>query len=77
MLTGELQVAFPCLGDRRFGMAADTDLIATIPFGIINEIIDGMEKTHKAGTRYPIPYQLSTPKYFVKLKKQLDRARKD
>ena len=77
ILTGELQVAFPCLGDRRFGMAADTDLIATIPFGIIDEIMEGIEKTHKAGTRYPIPYQLSTPKYFLKLKKQLDQARKD
>ena len=77
MLTGELQVAFPCLGDRRFGMAMDTDLIATIPFGIIDEIIEGMEKTHKAGTRYPIPFQLSTPKFFVKLKKQLDKAIKD
>ncbi|MFX0071178.1 MAG: DUF169 domain-containing protein [Candidatus Hermodarchaeota archaeon] len=77
ILTGELQIAFPCLGDRRFGMAIDTDLIASIPFGIINDIIDGMEKTHKAGTRYPIPFQLSTPKFFVKLKKQLDKAKKD
>ncbi|MFX1481441.1 MAG: DUF169 domain-containing protein, partial [Promethearchaeota archaeon] len=48
MLTGELQIAFPCLGDRRFGMAKDTDLIASIPFGIVEEILEGMEKTHKA-----------------------------
>ena len=73
ILTSDLQIAFPCLGDRRFGMALDTDLIASIPFGMINEIIDGMEKTHKAGTRYPIPYQISTPKFFLKLKKQLDK----
>jgi uncharacterized protein (DUF169 family) len=77
ILTGELQIAFPCLGDRRFGFAMDSDLIASIPFGIIGEIIDGMEKTHKAGTRYPIPYQLSTPEYFEKLKKQLDKAKKN
>jgi len=76
MLSGELQIAFPCLGDRRFGMAIDTDLIASIPFEIIDEIIEGMEKTHKAGTRYPIPYQISTPEFFVKLKKQLDKAKK-
>ena len=76
ILTGNLQIAFPCLGDRRFGMAMDTDLIASIPFGIIDEIIEGMEKTHKAGTRYPIPYQISTPEFFIKLKKQLDKARK-
>lgn len=77
ILTKDLQIAFPCLGDRRFGMAMDTDLIASIPFEIINEIIDGMEKTHKAGTRYPIPYNISTPDFFVKLKKQLDKAKKN
>ena len=77
VLTGDLQIAFPCLGDRRFGMAKDSDLIASIPIGIINEIVEGMEKTHKAGTRYPIPYQISTPKYFLKLKKQLDRIKGD
>ena len=76
-ITGELQIAFPCLGDRRFGMATDNDLIASIPFGKVNEIIEGMEKTHKGGTRYPIPYQISTPEFFVKLKKQLDKAKKE
>ncbi|MCK4687266.1 MAG: DUF169 domain-containing protein [Candidatus Lokiarchaeota archaeon] len=77
ILTGDLQIAFPCLGDRRFGMALDTDLIASIPFGITNDIIEGMEKTHKAGTRYPIPFQLSAPEFFIKLKKQLDKAKKN
>ena len=76
ILTGELQIAFPCLGDRRFGMAMDSDLIASIPLGIMNEIIEGIEKTHKAGTRYPIPYQISSPEFFLKLKKQLDRVKK-
>ena len=77
ILTGELQVAFPCLGDRRFGLAMDSDLIASIPFAIVEEIIEGMEKTHKAGTRYPIPYQISAPEFFMKLKKQLDKAKKN
>ena len=76
ILTGELQIAFPCLGDRRFAIATDTDLIASIPIGIIDEIIEGMEKTHRAGTRYPIPYQMSPPEFFVKLKKQLEKAKK-
>ena len=76
-ITKDLQVAFPCLGDRRFGMALDSDLIASIPIEIVDEIIDGMEKTHKAGTRYPIPFQLSTPEFFVKLKKQLERIKRN
>ena len=77
ILTGELQVAFPCLGDRRFGLAMDSDLISSITFAIVEEIIEGMEKTHKAGTRYPIPYQISAPEFFMKLKKQLDKAKKN
>jgi uncharacterized protein (DUF169 family) len=77
LITGELQIAFPCLGDRRFGMALDTDLIASIPFNILDEIIQGLEKTHKAGTRYPIPYQLSTPEFFLKLNKQLKKVKKN
>jgi len=76
LLTNDLQIAFPCLGDRRFGNATDNDLIASIPFNLTNEIISGMEKTHKAGTRYPIPFQMSTPQFFVKLKKQLDKLKK-
>ena len=76
IINGELQIAFPCLGDRRFGMAMDSDLIASIPFSLIDEIIDGMEKTHKAGTRYPIPFQLSTPEFFLKLKKRLKKVNK-
>lgn len=77
ILTEDLQIAFPCLGDRRFGMAIDTDLIASIPFSIINEILEGMEKTHKAGTRYPIPFQLSTPEFFQNLKNQLSKVKKN
>ena len=77
LITGELQVAFPCLGDRRFRMALDSDLIASIPFNLKDEILEGLEKTHKAGTRYPIPYQLSTPEFFLKLKRQLEKVNKN
>jgi len=74
-ITNKMQVAFPCLGDRRFGLAKDSDLIASIPKDLIGEILEGLEKTHKGGTRFPIPYQMCTPKYFVKLKKQLDKVK--
>jgi hypothetical protein len=42
----------------------------------VNEILSGMEKTHKAGTRYPIPFQISTPKFFENLKRKLDKLNK-
>ncbi len=76
ILKKELQVAFPCLGDRRFGLAKDSDLIASIPFEKLDSILEGLEKTHAAGTRYPIPYQLCTPEYFLTLEKQLKKVRK-
>ncbi|MFX1497151.1 MAG: DUF169 domain-containing protein [Promethearchaeota archaeon] len=77
VLTDDLQIAFPCLGDRRYGMAKDSDLIASIPYRLISEIVHGMEETHKSGTRYPIPFQLATPEYFIKLKEQLEKVKKD
>jgi hypothetical protein len=58
-------------------MAKDTDLIASIPFRLLNEILEGLERTHKAGTRYPIPIQLSKPEFFVKLKKQFEKIKKN
>jgi uncharacterized protein (DUF169 family) len=76
ILTQDLQIAFPCLGDRRFGNATDNDLIASLPFSLVNEILSGIEKTHKAGTRYPIPFQISTPKFFENLKSKLDKLNK-
>jgi len=75
-LTHKMQVSFPCLGDRRFGLAKDSDLIASFPIDLMEEIIEGLEKTHKAGTRYPIPYQLCAPQFFLNLKKQLEKAKK-
>ena len=77
ILTEELQIAFPCLGDRRFGAARDSDLIASIPFTLKDDIIEGIEKTHKAGTRIPIQPQISSPEFFVKMKRQLDKAKKN
>lgn len=75
-LTGKLQVALPCLGDRRFGLAMDGDLVASIPLGIIDSVIEGLEGTHKAGSRYPIPYEICTPEFFVKMRPQIEEARK-
>ncbi len=75
-LTGRLQVALPCLGDRRFGLAKDSDLVASIPLGIVDSVIEGLEGTHRAGSRYPIPYEICTPEFFLKMKSQIEEAKK-
>jgi uncharacterized protein (DUF169 family) len=74
-LTGEFQLALPCLGDRRFGLAWDSDLVASIPIGKVENMLAGLEGTHRGGSRYPIPYEIAPPEFFLKMKDQLDAAK--
>ncbi|MFX0204794.1 MAG: DUF169 domain-containing protein [Candidatus Hodarchaeota archaeon] len=75
-LTGELQIAIPCLGDRRFGLAKDTDLATSIPIGLIDSIVEGLAGTHKGGSRYPIPFEICTPEAFIQMSEHIEEAKK-
>jgi uncharacterized protein (DUF169 family) len=57
-LTGEPTIEIPCLGDRRFAMTQDFELLAGIPRAWLDRVADGLEATHRAGIRYPVPFQL-------------------
>ncbi len=57
-LTGEPTIEIPCMGDRRFAMAQDHEMIVGIPFGWLERTGQGLNATHKAGIRYPIPFQI-------------------
>jgi len=78
--TGEPQVILPCSGDRIFGMAADDEMAFTFPFERAGEIVEGLEKTHAGGIRYPIPiflrYQAEFPKSYQELEKIWDEEKK-
>ncbi len=69
--TGLPQVILPCYGDRVFGMAADDEMAFTFPFSMSEEIVEGLEKTHAGGVRYPIPvflrFQAEYPKSYKEL----------
>jgi uncharacterized protein (DUF169 family) len=52
--TNEPKVILPCNGDRVFGMAQDHEMVFAFPWTYAQEIIEGLEGTHKAGTRFPI-----------------------
>src|SRR4030067_967257 len=69
--TGEPQVILPCSGDRIFGMTADDEMAFTFPFGMGDEIVEGLEKTHAGGGRDPLPahlrYQGEYPKAYQEL----------
>ena len=57
-LTGEPTVEIPCLGDRRFAMTQDHELCVGIPVTWLERTADGLAATHKAGIRYPVPFQI-------------------
>ena len=77
-LSGEPTVEIPCLGDRRFAMAQDHEMIVGIPFDWLERTAQGLAATHKAGIRYPIPFQIPSecalPPEFVTSEKDAEIA---
>jgi uncharacterized protein (DUF169 family) len=51
---GECRYSVPGNGDRIFGMTQDYEMAFFIPPAKADAVVDGLEKTHKAGVRYPI-----------------------
>ena len=49
------EVILPCYGDRIFAQTQDHEMAFSIPISRVEEIIDGLEGTHRGGVRYPIP----------------------
>ncbi len=54
MSANEPKVILPCTGDRVFGMAQDSEMVFSCPWEFADEIVAGLEGTHKGGIRYPI-----------------------
>jgi len=75
LTTNEPKVILPCTGDRVFGMAQDNEMAFAFPWGYAHEIIEGLEGTHKGGTRYPITVAMrdtvTMPKSYQELMKML------
>ena len=92
MVKDKPTVSFPCYGTRRFALADDNELIFSFPFRYSQEILKGLEITHKGGFKYPILRQISPPQapalyrireakppeeYLVNLKKLQEEIKKD
>jgi uncharacterized protein (DUF169 family) len=75
LTTNEPKVILPCNGDRVFGMAQDHEMVFAFPWSYAAEIIEGLEGTHKAGTRFPITVAMretvTMPKSYQDLMKML------
>ncbi len=69
------KVILPCTGDRVFGMAQDTEMVFAFPWEYAEEIVEGLEGTHKGGIRYPITVAMretvTMPKTYQDLMKLL------
>lgn len=53
--TQKPQLVIACYGERRFGHTADDEISIVVPFKYVKSMAEGLEKTHNAGVRYPIP----------------------
>ena len=54
-MTGELSVALPCFGERRFAGVMDDEILAAMQPKDLPKIIDGLEELKKRMIKYPIP----------------------
>lgn len=76
----DCQVILPCYGDRLFGQTQDWEMVFTIPKSKVELVIEGLEGTHKGGTRYPIPsflrYEPEFPPLYMEMEKIWDEERK-
>jgi uncharacterized protein (DUF169 family) len=80
MATSEPKVILSCTGDRVFGMAQDSEMVFACPWEFADDIIAGLEGTHKGGIRYPITVAMrstvSMPKTYQDLMKMLEERDK-
>jgi len=54
-LAGEPRLVVLGNGDRVWAMAQDDELLFALPSGQLDDLLEGLEATHKAGLRYPVP----------------------
>jgi uncharacterized protein (DUF169 family) len=51
----QVKVVVPGNGDRIWGTCQDHEMVISIPAERLESVVEGLEKTHQRGIRYPIP----------------------
>lgn len=51
-------MTIPCYGERKYAQVGDDQLVFSIPFELLDRIIEGLTETHKKGARLPMVRQL-------------------
>jgi uncharacterized protein (DUF169 family) len=73
-LTDEPQLVLLGNGDRVWGGADDAEVMFSIPRSKCELILNGLEATHKAGLRYPIPkYMNYTPGFQASFAREAEK----
>jgi MtaA/CmuA family methyltransferase len=79
MKTDQPQVILPCSGDRIFGQTQDHEMAFAIPWGHMEEIVEGLRGTHAGGIRYPITqfmeYEAKLPPRYMEVNRLWDVER--
>jgi len=57
-LDEDAEVVVPGNGDRVWADCQDHEMVMAIHAGKLAELVEGLERTHKRGIRYPIPAYL-------------------
>ncbi len=71
---GKPQYILPCSGDRIFGLTADDEMIFAAPYSWAEEVVEGLEGTHRGGIRYPVPMYMRFEPTFPTQYEELRRA---
>ncbi|MBW2147597.1 MAG: DUF169 domain-containing protein [Deltaproteobacteria bacterium] len=58
--SGQFQVAVPCFGDRRRGMASDEEIIFSGPCTLLGGLLAGLKHIKEAGEGLPLPHLMLT-----------------
>jgi len=56
--SGECQVAIPCRGDHYIAMAADNEMILTVPKRKLEDLMAGLRYVEKTGSKLPRGYRM-------------------
>lgn len=77
MQTLKPQVILPCYGDRLFGQTQDHEMAFSFPAEHTQDLMDGLEGTHKGGIRYPIPSYMRFTAEFPEKYQELEKYWKE
>jgi len=77
ILTNKPQLVILGNGDRIWGGAQDSEVMFSCPRDKVDMLVEGLETTHKAGLRYPIPTYMNYSPGFQESFEQEARKRAD